>query len=498
MNKKILAATIAAAVAAPAAALANDVTIYGVVHASIDNRSEDSTSLKGVVYDRATGAYVNSINGVPVSTIPADLLVPAAFLVQQNLWNTWPGGKTDGWDIVSRATRLGFKGTEDLSNGLKAIWKMELQVDIADRGGGCPAAPMPNTASDANAPINSLGSPTLNQGNAAGNCDTAQFITARNAYVGLASGFGTFLVGRHDTPYKMSTGSLDLFADTLADYNSTVGLVDLRTNSAVAYVSPSWSGVTFSGAIVAPHIANDASVVAIPGVAGAPYTIYQKEADADGLAEAYSLALTFNANGFFASAAYENVSGTWWDAATNGGASPLRGYDWGGPLGLLGGVGADFYNSSDNSKYRFGLGWTGAGFTVGGVYENEDNILGVDGASGDRWQLQAGYTFGNNMIKVMYGQGNYDFSGGATRAIGGGVNQVRYVKTEADQDAWAIGLDHNFSKRTKAYVLYTAVDGNQKNSNQNYQTDTAGLITGAGTQIDYNYGGFSVGMIHSF
>ena len=85
MNKKLIAAAIAAAMAAPTAALANDVTIYGVAHLSIDYLDSDLDSV-------------------------------------------------DGFDVASRASRLGFKGTEDLANGLKAIWKMEFQVDMADAG----------------------------------------------------------------------------------------------------------------------------------------------------------------------------------------------------------------------------------------------------------------------------------------------------------------------------------------------------------------------------
>ncbi len=72
----------------------------------------------------------------------------------------------------------------------------------------------------------------------------------RNTFVGLAGGWGTALMGRHDTPMKISTGKLDLFADTMADYNGTVGFRDLRADNAVAYISPSFAGFTFAGAII--------------------------------------------------------------------------------------------------------------------------------------------------------------------------------------------------------------------------------------------------------
>jgi predicted porin len=54
-----------------------------------------------------------------------------------------------------------------------------------------------------------------------------------------------------------------------------------------------------------------------------------------------------------------------------------------------------------------------------------------------------------------------------------------------DVDQWAIGLDHNFSKRTKAYIVYTDVDVDQ------------GQPLGAG-EVDGDWDGFSLGMVHSF
>ena len=112
MNKKILAAAVAAAMVAPAAALANDVTVYGIAHVSIDYLDSDNQGI-------------------------------------------------DGFDIASRASRLGFKGTEDLANGLKAIWKMEFGVDIADAG-QCPG--------DLNGALALTGSPTVGQGGFTGRC----------------------------------------------------------------------------------------------------------------------------------------------------------------------------------------------------------------------------------------------------------------------------------------------------------------------------------------
>ena len=146
MNKKILAAAIAAAVAAPTAVLANDVTAYGVAHISVDYRNEDDSSFRFQSFDPTTGGYV------PVEVNPAWLRNGLV-----------PGDASDGFDMASRASRIGFKGTEDLANGLKAIWKMEFQVDMADRGGSC-------LSGVSVYPWGSVGSPTLNQGNVSGVC----------------------------------------------------------------------------------------------------------------------------------------------------------------------------------------------------------------------------------------------------------------------------------------------------------------------------------------
>jgi predicted porin len=467
MNKKLLTAAIAAVIAAPTAALANDVTVYGAAHVSIDYRNEDSSSFQTAVFNPQTGAFQQ--------VLISDLTPAAQAVALQRLYNLrLPGDATDGFDVASRASRIGFKGTEDLANGLKAIWKMEFQVDIADRGGSCVA----NVPADVVSGLNTLGSPTLNQGAVNGICDSGQLITARNAYVGLAGGWGTFLVGRHDTPFKLSTGKLELFADTLADYNSTIGFVDLRTNSAIAYVSPSWSGLSFAAAMVAPHV-SAARFSTVTNAQGQQFLV-QDSADADGLAEAYSLALTYDNAGFFASVAYEVVGGEWWDAWSNG---------------ALG------FDSNDNEKWRVGLGWTGAGFTVGGLYEWEDAVLGQDGADGERWQVSAGYTFGNNMIKAMYGQGDYNFAQTFISPTFAADGLTGVDSTEGDRSAWAIGLDHNFSKRTKAYILYTAVDAELTQGSADFRTNAAGVTRQTFGQVDRtnaDYGGFSIGMIHTF
>jgi predicted porin len=256
--------------------------------------------------------------------------------------------------IQNYFSRLGVKGSEDLGNGLKGIYTLEFGVNIAD------------TADEF-----------------AGSNPT---VTSRNAFVGLAGNWGTFLVGRHDTPMKISTGSLDYFADTAGDNNNfyTEALLDRRANGTVAYVSPNMNGLTLA-------------VATVPG----------ENNDADGLANAYSAAAMYSNSGFFASGAYEAG-----DAE----------------IDALGGV-------ADLEQMRFGLGFDGGAWKIGGVYENVQLDDLIDDVDGDSYNINAAYTFGNNTVKGKY-----------------------FVVEDHifdDHDGFALGLDHDFSKRTQGYLIYT-------------------------------------------
>lgn len=134
MQKKIIALAIASALTAPAAfADTSNVTVYGLLNADFEQ-----------VKSSNVGAGVsNSLNRVSTN-----------------------------------ATRLGLKGTEDLGEGLKAIWQMEIQADLNGNG------------------ANGFGNGT------------------RNSNVGLQGDFGTAFLGIWDTPYKVSRNKIELFDNT--------------------------------------------------------------------------------------------------------------------------------------------------------------------------------------------------------------------------------------------------------------------------------------------
>jgi len=349
MNKKLIPFAVAAALTAPFAAQA-EVTIYGKANVSYDGVKCDG----GKRHYKVTS---NSPDGCVFGFFDPDTgnVVAAA-----------------DYGPASRASRLGFKGSEDLGNGLKAIWKMEVDVDIAN-----------------NNPVNS----------------------SRNAYVGLAGdAWGTFLLGRHDTPYKLSTAKLDYFSDQLADFNGTIGFEDLRAQNAAAYISPNWGGFTLSGAIVAP---------------GDDFDVLGSKVGRD-WAEAYSIAGVYDNGGFFVGGGYERFDESW---------AELSGNFIVNPDGSLAPV---FNTGVSKSKWKIGGGWEGEVFGLAGLYEDRSRQNGIRGADVQSWEVLGKWNFGNNTIKGMFGNTDPDW--------------------ESDYWSWALGWDYNFTRRSQMWVQYTDVD----------------------------------------
>jgi predicted porin len=231
MNKKLLAAAVVAAVAASPAAFA-DSTIYGKLHTTVDYNDID-----------VPGPNANG----PTSGSEA----------------------IKNWTAESRASRLGFKGSEDLGDGLKAIYQIEFG-------------------------INSVGTSPPNNG----------FTSQRNTFVGLTGDWGTALVGRHDTPMKMAfyASGNEVLGDSIIDLNvnsSIIGVFqEVRASNAIAYVSPNFSGFTVAAAMVPGEET---------GIKSTSMGIVTNKNDLNNLADSYSFGLMYGGNGLKASAGYEVI-----------------------------------------------------------------------------------------------------------------------------------------------------------------------------------------------
>jgi len=112
-------------------------------------------------------------------------------------------------NVTSNASRVGVKGSEDLGGGMKAVYNFEWGVQVDENSG----------------------------------------VSGRHSYVGLAGGFGTALVGMLNSPHKMVSRKVDLFGDRNGDLRALSNSVDEGyVDNVIAYVSPSFGGLTVTGA----------------------------------------------------------------------------------------------------------------------------------------------------------------------------------------------------------------------------------------------------------
>lgn len=122
-------------------------------------------------------------------------------------------GAGGGHGLSSNASRIGFKGKEDLSYGLKGLWKIESEIDMSSQ---------------------------------------SEKLSSRNRYLGLNYGKSTLVGGYHDTPFKTIGKKIDVFPDTVADRRGVLGMdyvtdstYDVRAENAVMFVNKSIDGLEF-------------------------------------------------------------------------------------------------------------------------------------------------------------------------------------------------------------------------------------------------------------
>jgi predicted porin len=112
--------------------------------------------------------------------------------------------------VSDQASLLGVRGTEDLGGGLKAFFQLEtgFKPDQNDTG-----------------------------------------FAQRNSGVGLQGGWGSVVIGRWDTPYKVTTYPVDAFGDLtmagMASLGHDQGNFDRRDQNMIQYWSPSFGGFAF-------------------------------------------------------------------------------------------------------------------------------------------------------------------------------------------------------------------------------------------------------------
>jgi predicted porin len=118
------------------------------------------------------------------------------------------------------SSRFGFRGTEDLGNGLKAMFNLEAGTSI-DTGAG----------------------------------DSSLF--GRRAVVGLEGGFGSLTLGREYSPIAAIGAATDAFGQGFYGSNLsafTTNRLTRRLSNSVNYKSPSWNGLKVLAAYSAGEV----------------------------------------------------------------------------------------------------------------------------------------------------------------------------------------------------------------------------------------------------
>jgi predicted porin len=128
---------------------------------------------------------------------------------------------------IADGSRIGFKGTEDIGGGFKAIFNLEARVEL-DTGTQTPALITPNQGLFLTKGMGALPAPILAglrtnlQPKDAVNSEKALF--DRTAYVGLVTPAGAFMIGRMYTPGYEVFAAADVFeAGTAGTWGGITG-----------------------------------------------------------------------------------------------------------------------------------------------------------------------------------------------------------------------------------------------------------------------------------
>lgn len=266
--------------------------------------------------------------------------------------------------VEDQSSLFGVRGTEDLGGSLKAFFQLETAF-----------RPDQNTTTFA----------------------------ARNSGVGLQGGWGSVLMGRWDTPWKVATIAVDPFGDlTIGGITGTLsdgGNFDRREQNVIQYWSPSWAGFAFR----LMRTANEG-----------------KTATADPYSQGANI--TYTGGPVYAFFAYEEHKDQLGSTVTSG---------------------------VEEKGSAFGGAFTFGPVKVGGQYQ-EIKKDGSGRTKQKNWMGNLVWTAGNNQFIYQYMQSK---DGGLGTAA-----------TQPDCSSNSLGYQYNFTRRTFFLAQYTKVDNNDASS----------------------------------
>ena len=350
-----------------------------------------------------------------LTTLPVAAMAEVVLYGQMKAGYEVNSTKVAHWDrgpylngITDYGSRIGVKGSEDLGNGLKAIWQVESRIHLGHSNGG------------------------------------GDTLANRDSFIGLQHDkYGTVRAGRISNAINANMDDVDAW-----EYGSdALGLGKFTRTDAryvgIAYNSPTWAGFNFS-LLYSPRDNNNG------GDREREYEVDGWKHLGIGSGEKYSLGLNYQNSGFYvkygfdylkhsAIRIYEDQYGALYGKMKDGQVHRLEGgYDannWFVALGYQ-----FTKNTSSHSSYvgsfvediREDFGHTIVPDSV------EDHNVTLDN-SGQEAALTVGYHFGNIFPKISY-------------AHGFNVKVNGYKERNTKYDQIVLGADYSFSKRTTANV----------------------------------------------
>ncbi|MFO1352876.1 MAG: porin [Gammaproteobacteria bacterium] len=297
---------------------------------------------------------------------------------------TDPDVTPDFFIATDESSRFGIRGSEDLGDGLKAIYKIEYRSNLTAE----PFTP-----------------------------------TGRERWVGLEGGFGKFRIGTVYTPFYDVLGRLDVFNGDHIFFDQYSANSRERLGTAVIYTTPS-SFQAVTGQIMGVFDGDNLRKVDFNGNGN---TNDPGEQASKEHLDQYSLGVNVKFGGFGGGVAYLHDEG--FDQDVFGAVATF-----------------DFAGASIGVMYQQGdYDDTGA--------SNCFKLANAPGAGDSRYYaIEGQYTFGNNIVRGAWGRCDPD------------------LLQEADE--WALGFQHNLSKRTRLWAEYYSFD---KASNSDITTQILSL-----------------------
>ncbi|MBS7836947.1 porin [Wohlfahrtiimonas chitiniclastica] len=329
-----------------------------------------------------------------------------------------------GLQMEDFGSRLGLKGSEDLGNGTKVIYQLEWGFNGMN--------------GDAN----------------------GEGFKNRLAYVGLTGDWGTVALGRQNNPFTESLNAGTIADEFNGNYTSALRIatgevafgapMPTRVGNSIAYVSPSFSGFSFTvaGIAKAPKELTDVekALLDVNGI-----NPNQAQYDAAGNKnkgfDIYTVGLNYeHESGFYAKAAY---------------------------------LGTDLYKDEKRvNTYGLNVGFINEQFGVtadfGGASQGRKDNGPKTTSTG--WDVGAQFSFGPDYFSTV------------RATVGQSKVTEKFVSASKNTDkmtVWALGFEQKLSTRTKVWAEF---------AKENRKEKTAGVTESNKRHNDV----FSLGIRHDF